>query len=75
MVESVSQRDQQVGKKVRRKRLNLYRLPPKNFEGKEDLISFNDLSKTYTLEGRDERIVALKSVSLSSKNEFYSVKK
>jgi hypothetical protein len=75
MVDSTSQRDQQVGKKVRRKRLNLYRLPPKNFEGKEDVISFNDLSKTYTLEGRDERIVALKSVSLSSKNEFYSVKK
>ena len=60
---------------MRRKRLNLYKLPPKNFEGKEDVISFNDLAKTYNLEGRDERIVALKSVSLSSKNEFYSVKK
>ena len=24
--------------KIRRKKLNLYRLPPKNFEGKDDVI-------------------------------------
>jgi len=62
--------------KVRRKRLNLYKLPPKNFEGKSDVISFNNLAKTYTLAGEEgESVVALKSVSLSSKHEFYSVKK
>ena len=62
--------------KIRRKKLNLYRLQPKNFEGKEDVISFNDLSKTYNLLGRgEEKVVALKSVSLSSKQEFYSIKK
>jgi hypothetical protein len=33
----------------RRRKLNLYRLPPKNFEGKEDVITFNNLSKRYTL--------------------------
>ena len=59
----------------RRKKLNLYRLPPKNFEGKEDVISFNNLSKVYTLAGREEEIVALKSVSLTPGSEFYPVKK
>jgi hypothetical protein len=28
---------------AKRKKLNLYRLPPKNFEGKEDVIYFTDL--------------------------------
>ena len=61
--------------KIRRKKLNLYKLPPKNFEGKDDVISFNNLSKVYTLAGREEEVVALKSVSLTSNQEFYSVKK
>ena len=60
---------------VKRKKLNLYRLPPKNFEGKEDVISFTDLSKVYTLAGRDEKVVALASVSLSPNEEFYPIKK
>ena len=60
---------------MRRKKLNLYKLPPKNFEGKDDVISFNNLSKVYTLAGREEEVVALKSVSLTSNQEFYSVKK
>jgi putative ABC transport system ATP-binding protein len=64
-----------VENKIRRKKLNLYRLPPKNFEGKDDVISFNDLSKIYTLDGREEQIVALKSVSLTQNQEFYSIKK
>jgi len=61
--------------KVRRKKTNLYRLPPKNFEGKEDVISFNNLSKKYSLSGRDEDIIALKDVSMNSISEFYAVKK
>ena len=64
-----------VENKIRRKKLNLYRLPPKNCEGKDDVISFNDLSKIYTLDGREEQIVALKSVSLTQNQEFYSIKK
>lgn len=60
---------------VKRKKLNLYRLPPKNFEGKDDVISFNNLSKVYTLAGREEQITALKSVSLTPNSEFYPVKK
>jgi putative ABC transport system ATP-binding protein len=60
---------------TKKKRLNLYKLKPKNFEGREDVISFNDLGKTYGLEGREEKIVALHSVSLNSSSEFYSVKK
>lgn len=52
-------------KEIKKKKLNLYRLPPKNFEGREDVIVFNDLKKVYSLEGRDEKVVALKSVSLS----------
>ena len=62
-------------KQQRRKKLNLYRLPPKNFEGKEDVISFTNLSKVYTLAGREEEIVALRSVSLTPGSEFYPVKK
>ena len=31
------------GAPAKRKKLNLYRLPPKNFEGKEDVIYFTDL--------------------------------
>lgn len=39
---------------VKKKKLNLYRLPPKNFDGKEDVIYFTNLSKVYNLAGRDE---------------------
>jgi putative ABC transport system ATP-binding protein len=60
---------------TKKKRLNLYKLKPKNFENKEDVISFTDLGKTYTLEGREEQITALQSVSLNQNSEFYSVKK
>jgi hypothetical protein len=55
--------DEQALKK--RKKLNLYKLKPKDFSDREDLIIFNDLRKVYNLEGRDEKIVALKSVSLA----------
>ena len=48
----------------KRKKLNLYRLPPKQYEGKEDVIYFTDLSKTYNLSGRDDKVTALRSVSL-----------
>jgi len=61
--------------KVRRKKLNLYKLPPKNFDDKEDVIMFTDLSKVYNLEGREEKVVALKSVSLSTNSEFYPIKR
>ena len=63
------------GQVEKKKRLNLYKLRPKNFEGRDDVISFNDLSKTYNLEGREEKVIALKSVSLNANSEFYSVKK
>lgn len=48
-----------------KKKLNLYRLRPKEFAGREDVIMFNDLRKVYNLEGRDEKVVALKQVSLA----------
>lgn len=64
--------DQQV---ARRKKLNLYKLKPKNFEGREDVIMFSDLSKVYNLEGREEKVVALRSVSLSPNTEFYPIKR
>ena len=60
---------------IKRRKLNLYRLPPKNFEGKEDVIQFTDLSKIYKLAGRDETVVALKSVGLAPNDEFYPIKK
>jgi len=59
----------------KKRRLNLYKLKPKNFEGREDVISFNDLGKMYHLDGREEKITALKSVSLNSSSEFYAIKK
>lgn len=59
----------------KKKKLNLYRLPPKNFEGLENVIHFEGLQKTYSLAGRDEKVTALKSVSLSEGDEFYPVKK
>lgn len=55
--------------------MNLYRLPPKNFDGKQNCIMFNDLSKVYNLQGREDKVTALKSVSLSDGNEFYPIKK
>lgn len=61
--------------KVKRKKLNLYRLPPKNFDDKEDVIMFSDLSKVYNLEGREEKVVALRNVSLSANSEFYPIKR
>lgn len=39
------------------------------------MITFSDLAKTYNLEGRDEKVVALKNVTLSPGQEFYPVKK
>jgi putative ABC transport system ATP-binding protein len=63
------------GQVEKKKKLNLYKLRPKNFEGRDDVISFNDLSKKYNLEGREEQVVALKSVSLNANSEFYSIKK
>lgn len=68
------EQDQQL-KKQKKRKLNLTRLPPKNFEGKQDVIAFSDLSKIYNLAGRDEKITALKSVSLTRDDEFYPVKK
>jgi len=50
-------------------------LKPKKFEGREDVIMFNDLRKVYNLEGREEKVVALKSVSLSPNSEFYPIKR
>ena len=65
-----------LGQDPRKKRkLNLHNLRPKRFDDKEDVIIFTDLRKEYTLEGRDEKIVALKHVSLSPKEEFYPIKK
>ena len=55
--------------------MNLYRLPPKNFDDKEDVIMFSDLKKVYNLEGREEKVVALRSVSLASNTEFYPIKR
>ncbi len=72
-MESSSPADQ--GEVHKRKKLNLYRLPPKNFENKEDVIYFTNLSKVYTLAGRDEQVTALRSVSLAKGQEFYPVKK
>ena len=48
-----------------KKKLNLYRLKPKDFDSREDVIMFSDLRKVYNLEGREEKVVALKNVSLS----------
>lgn len=39
------------------------------------MITFNNLSKIYNLAGRNEQVVALKSVSLTPNKEFYPVKK
>jgi len=55
--------------------LNLYRLPPKNFAGRDDVIVFSDLQKVYGLEGRDDKVTALREVSLSPKSEFYPIKR
>ena len=56
-------------------KLNLYRLPPKSFSGRDDVIVFSDLSKVYGLEGREDKVVALRNVSLSPNSEFYPIKK
>jgi putative ABC transport system ATP-binding protein len=36
---------------------------------------FNDLRKVYNLEGREEKVVALKNVSLSPNQELYPIKR
>ena len=50
---------------IKRKKLNLYRLPPKNFENKEDVIWFENLSKQYELTGGAPPVRALHPGSLS----------
>ena len=60
----------------RRKKLNLYRLQPKNFEGKEPVIWFTELQKTYNLAGANaETVTALRSVSLAPGEELYPIMK
>jgi len=59
----------------RRRRLDLYNLAPKQFADRENVIEFTDLQKVYNLEGREDKVVALKKVSLSHNSEFYPVKK
>lgn len=39
------------------------------------MIVFTDLQKVYGLEGRDEKVVALRNVSLSKGSEFYPIKR
>jgi hypothetical protein len=56
-------------------KLNLYRLPPKDYSGREDVIVFTDLQKVYGLEGREDKVVALRDVSLSRGSEFYPIKR
>jgi len=60
---------------IKRKKLNLYRLPPKNFAGKGDMIYFTDLQKVYNLAGRDEKVTALQNVTLAPGEELYPIKK
>jgi len=77
-MESALQKDklsQVVDMPQKKKKLNLYRLPPKNFDNKEDVIHFSNLSKVYNLAGRDDQVTALKTVSLSTGSEFYPIKK
>lgn len=60
---------------VEEQKLNLYRLPPKSFTGKPNVIMFENLQKVYGLEGREEKVTALKNVSLSPGAEFYPIKR
>ena len=53
----------------------MYRLPPKNFTGRKDVITFTDLQKVYGLEGREDKVTALKNVSLAPGEEFYPIKR
>jgi len=39
------------------------------------VIHFSNLAKVYNLAGRDEKVTALKDVSLSPGSEFYPIKK
>lgn len=41
----------------------------------ENVIEFNNLSKVYKLQGREELVIALKSVTLSDDSEFYPIKR
>lgn len=58
----------------KKKKLNLYKLKPKNFDARPNLITFNDLSKKYKLAGQGEEVVALKNVTLVENSEFYPIK-
>ena len=60
---------------TKKKKLNLYRLPPKEFSGKDDVIMFDKLRKVYGLEGREDKVVALKNVSLAPNEELYPIKR
>ena len=66
--------EKQLESKVKQK-LNLYKLPAKNFVHRENVIEFSHLRKEYNLAGREEKVVALKEVSLTKDKEFYPIKK
>jgi len=41
----------------------------------ENIIEFDNLSKMYKLQGREDLVIALKSATLSDESEFYPVKR
>ena len=55
--------------------LNLYDLPVKDLSQNANVIEFADLSKHYQLEGREDSVVALRSVTLTHEIEFKPIKK
>lgn len=53
----------------------IYDLPPKDFSEAENVIECENVSKMFSLVGRDEKVYALNNITLMSGEEFYPIKK
>lgn len=53
----------------------IYSLPPKDFSNSPNVIECDNVSKIFSLVGREEKIRALSNVSLKEDDEFYPIKR
>jgi putative ABC transport system ATP-binding protein len=53
----------------------IYDLQPKEFENAENVIECENVSKIFSLVGREEKIHALNNICLKNGEEFYPIKR
>lgn len=53
----------------------IYNLPPTDFDDADDIIECENVSKIFSLVGREDKIHALNDVSMKKGEEIYPIKR